>query len=199
MGAFARRRTISTSLRRAAAHRGTLDKAGAGTQSPVGAYCRSSRHDRFARSIGAAVPLMRSIPKMPIALRSGCCKSRRCRRHGRMTVDWRPVCSGSIFRIQSGLPPDSTTCWKIPDALLRAGFGFVEVGTVTPLPQPGNPRPRLFRLDDDQAVINRLGFNSEGADTVLRRLAARARSAASSASMSAPTKMRRIASPITCA
>jgi dihydroorotate dehydrogenase len=61
-----------------------------------------------------------------------------------------------------------------PDALLRAGFGFVEVGTVTPLPQPGNPRPRLFRLDGDQAVINRLGFNSEGAEAVLRRLAARA-------------------------
>ena len=64
---------------------------------------------------------------------------------------------------------------EVPDALLRAGFGFVEVGTVTPLPQPGNPRPRLFRLDADQAVINRLGFNSEGADAVLRRLAARAR------------------------
>jgi dihydroorotate dehydrogenase len=64
---------------------------------------------------------------------------------------------------------------EIPDALLRAGFGFVEVGTVTPLPQPGNPRPRLFRLDADQAVINRLGFNSEGADAVLRRLAARAK------------------------
>jgi dihydroorotate dehydrogenase len=64
---------------------------------------------------------------------------------------------------------------EIPDALLRAGFGFVEVGTVTPLPQPGNPRPRLFRLGADQAVINRLGFNSEGADVVLRRLAARAK------------------------
>jgi len=64
---------------------------------------------------------------------------------------------------------------EITDALLRAGFGFVEVGTVTPLPQPGNPRPRLFRLDADQAVINRLGFNSEGADAVLRRLAARAK------------------------
>jgi len=63
---------------------------------------------------------------------------------------------------------------EIPDALLRAGFGFVEVGTVTPLPQPGNPRPRLFRLDADQAVINRLGFNSDGADAVLRRLATRA-------------------------
>jgi dihydroorotate dehydrogenase len=64
---------------------------------------------------------------------------------------------------------------EVPDALLRLGFGFVEVGTVTPLPQAGNPRPRLFRLEPDQAVINRLGFNSQGADAVLKRLAARAR------------------------
>ncbi len=63
---------------------------------------------------------------------------------------------------------------EVPDALIRLGFGFVEVGTVTPLPQPGNPRPRLFRLPGDEGVINRLGFNSEGADAVLRRLAARA-------------------------
>lgn len=63
---------------------------------------------------------------------------------------------------------------EAPDALLRLGFGFVEIGTVTPLPQPGNPRPRLFRLRLDEGVINRLGFNSEGAHTVLRRLAARA-------------------------
>ncbi len=62
---------------------------------------------------------------------------------------------------------------EVPDALLRLGFGFVEVGTVTPLPQPGNPRPRLFRLDADSGVINRLGFNSEGAAAVLARLAAR--------------------------
>ncbi|MEA2990473.1 MAG: dihydroorotate dehydrogenase [Alphaproteobacteria bacterium] len=63
---------------------------------------------------------------------------------------------------------------EVPDALLRLGFGFVEIGTVTPLSQPGNPRPRLFRLPRDQGVINRLGFNSEGAEAVLRRLAARA-------------------------
>jgi len=63
---------------------------------------------------------------------------------------------------------------EVPDALLRLGFGFVEVGTVTPLPQAGNPRPRLFRLDADRGVINRLGFNSQGAETVLKRLAARA-------------------------
>ena len=62
---------------------------------------------------------------------------------------------------------------EVPDALLRLGFGFVEVGTVTPRPQAGNPRPRLFRLDADEAVINRLGFNSEGAAAVLARLAAR--------------------------
>ena len=62
---------------------------------------------------------------------------------------------------------------EVPDALLRLGFGFVEVGTVTPLPQAGNPRPRLFRLDADCGVINRLGFNSEGAEAVLARLAAR--------------------------
>src|SRR5262249_55316925 len=63
---------------------------------------------------------------------------------------------------------------EVPDALLKLGFGFVEIGTVTPQPQPGNPRPRLFRLTPDEGVINRLGFNSEGADAVLRRLAARA-------------------------
>src|SRR4029077_13447552 len=63
---------------------------------------------------------------------------------------------------------------EVPDALLRVGFGFVEVGTITPKPQPGNPRPRLFRLDTDHGVINRLGFNSQGADAALKRLAARA-------------------------
>src|SRR5205807_5863601 len=63
---------------------------------------------------------------------------------------------------------------EVPDALLRVGFGFVEVGTVTPRAQTGNPRPRLFRLNADEAVINRLGFNSEGEAAVLARLAARA-------------------------
>jgi dihydroorotate dehydrogenase len=62
----------------------------------------------------------------------------------------------------------------VPDALLRLGFGFVEIGSVTPKPQTGNPRPRLFRLERDEAVINRLGFNNDGADAVLRRLARRA-------------------------
>ena len=63
---------------------------------------------------------------------------------------------------------------EAPDALLRLGFGFVEIGTVTPKPQGGNPRPRLFRLERDEAVVNRMGFNNDGAEAVLRRLAARA-------------------------
>ena len=63
---------------------------------------------------------------------------------------------------------------RVPDALLRLGFGFVEIGTVTPRSQPGNPRPRVFRLDADRALINRLGFNSGGLDRVVERLRARA-------------------------
>jgi dihydroorotate dehydrogenase len=62
---------------------------------------------------------------------------------------------------------------EAPDALLRSGFGFVECGTVTPLPQEGNPRPRIFRLSEDRAVINRLGFNNKGLDAFADRLAAR--------------------------
>ncbi|MFN6924636.1 MAG: quinone-dependent dihydroorotate dehydrogenase [Tabrizicola sp.] len=57
--------------------------------------------------------------------------------------------------------------------LSRAGFGFIEVGAATPLPQPGNPRPRLFRLTEDRAAINRFGFNNDGAQAIARRLAAR--------------------------
>jgi dihydroorotate dehydrogenase len=56
--------------------------------------------------------------------------------------------------------------------LMRLGFGFVEAGTVTPRPQPGNPRPRMFRLPEDQAVINRLGFNNGGLPGYVARLAA---------------------------
>ena len=59
--------------------------------------------------------------------------------------------------------------------LSRAGFGFAEVGAVTPRPQPGNPRPRLFRLPEDGAVINRFGFNNEGMEAMAGRLASRPR------------------------
>ena len=60
---------------------------------------------------------------------------------------------------------------EAPEAMARFGFGFVECGTVTPKPQPGNPKPRLFRLTDDRAVINRMGFNNFGLEFFVRRLA----------------------------
>jgi dihydroorotate dehydrogenase len=59
------------------------------------------------------------------------------------------------------------------DALANLGFGFVEIGTVTGEPQPGNPRPRLARLPADRAIVNRMGFNNDGAEVVARRLAER--------------------------
>jgi len=59
---------------------------------------------------------------------------------------------------------------EAPEALLRLGFGFVELGTVTPRPQAGNPRPRLFRLPAHRALINRLGFNNKGVDYLVRRV-----------------------------
>ena len=62
---------------------------------------------------------------------------------------------------------------EVPDALLGLGFGFAEVGSITPLPQAGNPRPRLFRLVEDAAVINRMGFNNGGGERAAQRLAAR--------------------------
>ena len=62
---------------------------------------------------------------------------------------------------------------RVVGPLMRAGFGFVEVGAATPRAQPGNPKPRLFRLSEDQAIINRFGFNNEGAEAIGRRLAAR--------------------------
>lgn len=61
-------------------------------------------------------------------------------------------------------------------ALGQIGFGFVEVGAATPRPQPGNPKPRLFRLSEDRAVINRFGFNNEGMEAIATRLAARPKS-----------------------
>jgi dihydroorotate dehydrogenase len=61
---------------------------------------------------------------------------------------------------------------QVTEAMLSLGFGFVEAGTVTPRPQPGNPKPRVFRLVEDRAVINRLGFNNQGIEPARRRLAA---------------------------
>jgi dihydroorotate dehydrogenase len=74
-----------------------------------------------------------------------------------------------------GLAPGFDKNAEVFGPMLRAGFGFVECGTVTPLPQAGNPRPRLFRLTEDRAVINRMGFNNQGLEAFAGRLARRGR------------------------
>jgi dihydroorotate dehydrogenase len=86
----------------------------------------------------------------------------------------RTTVAGVTFDNPLGMAAGYDKNAEVPDALLTLGFGFAEVGTVTPLPQSGNPKPRIFRLAEDGAVINRLGFNNEGHDAAERRLAARA-------------------------
>ncbi|RAK69301.1 quinone-dependent dihydroorotate dehydrogenase [Hymenobacter edaphi] len=71
--------------------------------------------------------------------------------------------------LAAGLDKNAT----LTDELATLGFGFVEIGTVTPRPQPGNPQPRLFRLPQDEALVNRMGFNNDGAAAVAARLARR--------------------------
>jgi len=75
----------------------------------------------------------------------------------------------NVIGLAAGFDKDA----EAPDAMLAAGFGFVECGTVTPKPQAGNPRPRLFRLAEDRAVINRMGFNNEGLEAFAGRLSRR--------------------------
>ncbi|MFN0025157.1 MAG: quinone-dependent dihydroorotate dehydrogenase [Parvularculaceae bacterium] len=74
---------------------------------------------------------------------------------------------------------------EVPNAMLRLGFGFVEIGGVTPLPQTGNDRPRVFRLPEDAGVINRYGFNNDGLDVIAARLARRRRAGVVGANLGA--------------
>jgi dihydroorotate dehydrogenase len=80
---------------------------------------------------------------------------------------------GRTFPNPLGLAAGFDKNAEVVDACFKLGFGFVEVGGVTPQPQPGNPKPRLFRLGEDRAIINRLGFNSQGLAVVRARLARR--------------------------
>jgi len=78
--------------------------------------------------------------------------------------------AGLAFANPLGLAAGFDKNAEVPDAVLRLGFGFTEIGTVTPLAQAGNPKPRIFRLVEDEAVINRLGFNNEGHEAAFARL-----------------------------
>lgn len=80
---------------------------------------------------------------------------------------------GLNFKNPLGMAPGFDKNAEVPNELINIGFGFVEVGTITPKPQEGNPKPRIFRLAKDHAVINRLGFNNEGHDAALLRLQGR--------------------------
>ena len=83
------------------------------------------------------------------------------------------VALGLTFPNPLGLAAGFDKNGEVPDAMLGLGLGHVEVGTITPRPQAGNPKPRLFRLTEDRAVINRMGFNNDGLDVLVARLRAR--------------------------
>ncbi|MBY0563481.1 MAG: quinone-dependent dihydroorotate dehydrogenase [Hyphomonadaceae bacterium] len=95
----------------------------------------------------------------------------RADRYPRLRTEIAGLALANPVGLAAGFDKDCTA----PRAMLAAGFGFVECGTVTPLPQPGNSRPRIFRLSEDRSVINRLGFNNQGLDAFADRLGAAAR------------------------
>src|SRR5580693_10808837 len=153
MGALARQRSISASLRRAAAVGGALGAAAArgdrraagfsGAKTVIGFFDRLARPFLHALdpedAHGLAVKMLKFAP-LPPAPRDD--KRLALRVFGLKVHN--PVGIAALFDKNA----------EVPDALLRLGFGFVEVGTFTPLPQPGNPRPRLFRLDSDHRGVN---------------------------------------------
>jgi dihydroorotate dehydrogenase len=94
---------------------------------------------------------------------------RRAQPGGALAVEVAGIAFPNPLGMAAGFDKDG----EVPDALLGLGFGFAEAGSITPLPQAGNPRPRLFRLVEDRAVINRMGFNNRGAADAVERLRAR--------------------------
>lgn len=90
--------------------------------------------------------------------------------HGNLSINVAGLDFPNPVGVAAGFDKDA----EVPDALLGLGFGFTEVGSITPRPQEGNPKPRLFRLVEDKAVINRMGFNNSGAKAAVSRLNARA-------------------------
>ncbi|KWV91441.1 quinone-dependent dihydroorotate dehydrogenase [Erythrobacter sp. YT30] len=108
-----------------------------------------------------AIAGLRALP-----IRSG---SKSADQSGPLAIEVAGVHFPNPVGVAAGFDKDA----EVPDALLGLGFGFTEVGSITPRPQAGNPKPRLFRLVEDNAVINRMGFNNAGAAAALERLRAR--------------------------
>src|SRR4051794_20602369 len=88
----------------------------------------------------------------------------------RNDISFQKKFAGIMFKNMIGLAAGFDKNARYLQSLETLGFGFVEIGTVTPLAQTGNPKPRLFRLKKDVALINRMGFNNDGADKVVERL-----------------------------
>jgi dihydroorotate dehydrogenase len=104
-----------------------------------------------------------------VALKSGLMPGRQVLQDPRLAVKLWDLTFPNPLGMAAGFDKNG----EVPDALLNLGFGYTEVGSVTPKPQPGNPKPRVFRLPEDQGVINRYGFNNEGHDALRKRLDAR--------------------------
>ncbi|WDA42466.1 quinone-dependent dihydroorotate dehydrogenase [Erythrobacter sp. BLCC-B19] len=105
---------------------------------------------------------LRALAALPLRAAAGA--------HGPLAIQVAGLAFPNPVGVAAGFDKDA----EVPDALLGLGFGFTEVGSITPLPQAGNPKPRLFRLVEDSAVINRMGFNNGGGAAALARLQARA-------------------------
>lgn len=106
-----------------------------------------------------------------LALKTGLVPARRAKPDPRLSQTFWDLTFPNPLGMAAGFDKNG----EVPDALLRLGFGSTEIGSVTPRPQEGNPRPRVFRLPADEGVINRYGFNNEGHAAVRRRLDARKR------------------------
>jgi len=137
----------------------------------VSFYARVVRPALFALDAERAHELILSTLAHPLARRT-------LAAHGHVPRDARlqQQILGLSFDHPVGLAAGLDKQGTAAAAWVALGFSFAEIGTVTPRPQPGNPRPRVFRLPDDRAIINRFGFNSVGADAVARNLAEGARS-----------------------
>src|SRR5262245_25646917 len=172
--AFAGRRAVSAPLRFAAARGGAVGQAAAAAQR------RQPRLSGARRVINALARLAQPLLAWLDAETAH-----------RLTVNamaWSPAFAppaddprlsvnvlGVRFPNPIGLAAGFDKNAEVPDGMLGLGFGFVEIGTLTPRPQDGNPRPRVFRLVPDEAVVNRLGFNNDGYDAAVARLAHRRR------------------------
>jgi dihydroorotate dehydrogenase len=133
----------------------------------VGLYTRAFRPALFSLDAERAHDLTISALRQPLVLAA-------LRLRPPLAADTRLSCSalGRAFAHPLGLAAGLDKQGTAVPAWEALGFAFAEIGTVTPRPQPGNPRPRLFRLPDDRAIINRFGFNSLGADAVAANLRA---------------------------